>query len=240
MSVRSGAWPSTTDETPPHSHPARSASRNLLHMVKNEKLSYSSMNQAACAAQFLFQTVLGHDRKQFHVQFAKAPVQQPELLARGEISRLLAACWRPDRRALLTNRRRLRAARVRSLRPSVSDIDSAPDRMCVRVACRQRRQGALQRAQPHTAPGAARLRGANAPQRLALYQRQRQRPHGRDHGAAGLSRCLRSAPASPRAAASTPCATALPPICWRAAWTCSPSRSCWATATSAPPGVTCI
>jgi hypothetical protein len=29
-------------------------------MVKNEKLSYSSMNQAACAAQFLFQTVLGH------------------------------------------------------------------------------------------------------------------------------------------------------------------------------------
>ena len=56
----------------------------LLHMVKNEKLSYSSMNQAACAAQFLFQTVLGHDRKQFHVQFAKAPVQQPELLARGD------------------------------------------------------------------------------------------------------------------------------------------------------------
>ena len=29
-------------------------------MVKNEKVSYSSMNQAACAAQFLFQTVLGH------------------------------------------------------------------------------------------------------------------------------------------------------------------------------------
>ena len=37
----------------------------LLHMVKQDKLSYSSMNQAACAAQFLFQTVLGHGREQF-------------------------------------------------------------------------------------------------------------------------------------------------------------------------------
>jgi len=107
----------------------------LLHMVKNEKLSYSSMNQAACAAQFLFQTVLGHDRKQFHVQFAKAPVQQPELLARGEISRLLAACWRPDRRALLQTIYAcgLRVSEACAL--SVSDIDSTPDRMCVRVAC---------------------------------------------------------------------------------------------------------
>ena len=54
----------------------------LLHMVKHEQLSYSSMNQAACAAQFLFNTVLGHGREHFHVPFAKVPAKQPELLAR--------------------------------------------------------------------------------------------------------------------------------------------------------------
>ncbi|UUZ70235.1 phage integrase N-terminal SAM-like domain-containing protein [Polaromonas sp. P2-4] len=37
----------------------------LLHMVKDKNLSYSTMNQAACAAQFLFQTVLGHGREHF-------------------------------------------------------------------------------------------------------------------------------------------------------------------------------
>jgi hypothetical protein len=44
----------------------------LLHLVKDKKLSYSTMNQAACAAQFLFQTVLGHRPEQFQVTFAKA------------------------------------------------------------------------------------------------------------------------------------------------------------------------
>lgn len=107
----------------------------LLHMVKDEHLSYSSMNQAACAAQFLFQTVLGHGREQFHIPFAKVPAKQPELLARGEISRLLCACSHPQRRMLLQTiyATGLRVSEVCALR--VSDIDSASDRMCVRVAC---------------------------------------------------------------------------------------------------------
>ena len=57
----------------------------LLNMVKDEKLSCSSMTQAACAAQFLFQTVLDHAREHFHVPFAKVPARQFELLAREEI-----------------------------------------------------------------------------------------------------------------------------------------------------------
>ena len=107
----------------------------LLHMVKDEKLSYSSMNQAACAAQFLFQTVLGHGREQFHVPFAKVPAKQPELLARGEISRLFAVCSHPVRRMLLQTiyATGLRVSEACELR--VSDIDSHSDRMCVRVAC---------------------------------------------------------------------------------------------------------
>ena len=107
----------------------------LLHMVKERKLSYSSMNQAACAAQFLFQTVLGHGREQFHIAFAKVPAKQPELLAREEISRLLLACPHPKRRMLLQTiyATGLRVSEACELR--VRDIDSAPDRMCVRVGC---------------------------------------------------------------------------------------------------------
>jgi integrase/recombinase XerD len=106
----------------------------LLHMVKERKLSYSSMNQAACAAQFLFQTVLGHGRDQFHIPFAKVPAKQPELLGREEISRLFAACTHPGRRVLLQTiyATGLRVSEACALK--VSDIDSAPDRMCVRVA----------------------------------------------------------------------------------------------------------
>lgn len=105
----------------------------LLHMVKDQQLSYSSMNQAACAAQFLFQTVLGHAREHFHIPFAKVPAKQPELLAREEISRLLAVCIHPERRMLLQTiyASGLRVSEACTLR--VSDIDSAPDRMCIRV-----------------------------------------------------------------------------------------------------------
>lgn len=105
----------------------------LLHMVKDEQLSYSSMNQAACAAQFLFHTVLGHGREQFHVPFAKVPAKQPELLAREEISRLLVACTHPVHRMLLQTVYAcgLRVSEACVLR--IADIDSAPDRMCIRV-----------------------------------------------------------------------------------------------------------
>ena len=105
----------------------------LLHMVKEQKLSYSSMNQAACAAQFLFQTVLGHGREQFHIPFAKVPAKQPELLAREEISRLFYASAHPARRMLMQTlyATGLRVSEACALR--VADIDSAPDRMCIRV-----------------------------------------------------------------------------------------------------------
>ena len=85
----------------PALYTAQEVQAYLLHMVRQEKLSYSSMNQAACAAQFLFQTVLGHGREHFHIPFAKVPAKQPELLAREEISRLLVACTHPKRRMLL-------------------------------------------------------------------------------------------------------------------------------------------
>jgi integrase/recombinase XerD len=119
----------------PALYTAQEVQSYLLHMVKQDKLSYSSMNQAACAAQFLFCTVLEHPRAQFHIPVAKAPAKQPEILARQEIARLFAACANPVRRMLLQTiyASGLRVSEVCALR--VTDIDSASDRMCVRVAC---------------------------------------------------------------------------------------------------------
>ncbi len=119
----------------PASYTPEEVQSYLLHMVKDKKLSYSTMNQAACAAQFLFQTVLGHRREHFQVSFAKVPAKQPELLARAEIARLFVACPHPARRMLLQTiyATGLRVSEACALK--VSDIDSHRDRMCVRVDC---------------------------------------------------------------------------------------------------------
>lgn len=105
----------------------------LLHMVKDRHLSYSTMNQAACAARFLFETVLGKPRERFTIPLAKAPTTQPEVLSRQQIVQLFAACTHPARRVLLQTiyATGLRVSEACALR--VTDIDSAPDRMCIRV-----------------------------------------------------------------------------------------------------------
>ena len=105
----------------------------LLHMVKDRHLSYSTMNQAGCAARFLFEVVLGEPRERFVIPLAKVPAIQPELLSRQQIAQLFAACTHPARRMLLQTiyATGLRVSEACALR--VADIDSAPDRMCIRV-----------------------------------------------------------------------------------------------------------
>jgi integrase/recombinase XerD len=73
----------------------------LLHLVSTSHLTDSTMNQAACAARFLYEKVLGFDPAVFHVPMAKAPARQPELFSRLEIARLLACCAHPVYRMLL-------------------------------------------------------------------------------------------------------------------------------------------
>ena len=106
----------------------------LLDMVSNRGLSYSTMNQAACAARFLYGRVLEFDLTQFHVPMAKAPVRQPELLSRLEIAKLFSCCAHPIyRMALIT----LYASGLRVTEGSqlrLGDIDSSVDRMCIRVS----------------------------------------------------------------------------------------------------------
>jgi site-specific recombinase XerD len=107
----------------------------LLHLVRERGLSYSSVNHAASASRFLFETVLGRPSDIAHLRppMARVPQRQPELLAREEIARLLAHCSHPVHRTVLQTvyATGLRISEACALR--VGDIDSAPDRMCVRV-----------------------------------------------------------------------------------------------------------
>ena len=119
----------------PAQYSAQEVEAYLLHMIKARHLSYSTMNQAACAARFLYEKVLGHGRELFPIPMAKVPTKQPELLAREEIARLFAACSHPIHRMLLQTlyAAGLRVSEACALR--VGDIDSHTDRMCIRVAC---------------------------------------------------------------------------------------------------------
>jgi site-specific recombinase XerD len=117
----------------PAQYSASEVQAYLLHMVKDRHVSFSSMNQTACAVRFLYETVLGHDRETFHIPMAKVPTTQPELLSREEIARMFASCSNPVHRMVLQTiyATGLRVFEACALR--VRDIDSAPDRMCIRV-----------------------------------------------------------------------------------------------------------
>ena len=105
----------------------------LLHLRQDRHLSFSTVNQAASANRFLYEVVLGHERVQFPIPHAKAPDKQPQVLARAELAALFAACRQPLHRALLQTiyAGGLRVSEACALR--VADIDSQPDRMCLRI-----------------------------------------------------------------------------------------------------------
>jgi site-specific recombinase XerD len=119
----------------PSQYSAQEVEAYLLHMINERHLSYSTMNQAACAARFLYEKVLGRERELFPIAMAKVPAKQPELLAREEIAQLFACCSHPIHRMLLQTMYAagLRISEACALR--VTDIDSHSDRMCIRVAC---------------------------------------------------------------------------------------------------------
>jgi site-specific recombinase XerD len=121
--------------TDPAQYSAQEVEAYLLHLINERHLSCSTMNQAACAARFLYEKVLGRERELFPSPMAKVPAKQPELLAREEIARLFACCSHPVHRMLLQTlyAAGLRVSEACALR--VTDIDSHSDRMCIRVAC---------------------------------------------------------------------------------------------------------
>ena len=105
----------------------------LLHLITEKKLAYSSVNQAACAIRFLLGTVLGRAQAAFEIPMAKVPKRLPQILTREEVARLFAHCKDLRSRTLLmtTYAAGLRLSEVCALR--LSDIESAPERMCLKV-----------------------------------------------------------------------------------------------------------
>lgn len=105
----------------------------LLHLVTERKLAYPSVNQAACAFRFLYGRVLGRESIRVDIPLAKVPGRLPRVFSRDEITRLFDACANLRSRALLMTiySAGLRVSEACALQPA--DIETAPDRMCLKV-----------------------------------------------------------------------------------------------------------
>ena len=118
---------------PPDQLDAQQIQAYLLHLIQEKKLAYASVNQAACACRFLFGQVLQQRKIWLDIPMAKVPKRLPVVLSRDEIGRLFAACGNLRTRTVLmtTYAAGLRVSEVCALQ--VGDIESAPDRMCLKV-----------------------------------------------------------------------------------------------------------
>ena len=105
----------------------------LLHRITERHLAYTTVNQAVCALKFFFDIVLGRTAEAIAIPYARTPQRQPEILSREELARLFEAAANLRTRTLLMTAYAagLRVSEVCALR--IADIDSAPDRMCIRV-----------------------------------------------------------------------------------------------------------
>ena len=105
----------------------------LLHLITDKKLAYASVNQAACAFRFFFEAVLKRPEVRLDIPMAKVPKRLPQILSREEVARLIGAARSLRGRTLLmtTYATGLRVSEVCALQ--VGDIESAPDRMCLKV-----------------------------------------------------------------------------------------------------------
>lgn len=104
-----------------------------LHLIVERRLAYASVNQSACACRFLFDKVLRRPMCRFDIPMAKVPKTLPRVLSREEVTRLFETT--PNLRArtllMLTYAAGLRVSEVCALQ--LADIESAPDRMCIKV-----------------------------------------------------------------------------------------------------------
>lgn len=105
----------------------------LLQRITERHLAYTTVNQAVCALKFFFDIVLGRTAEAIAIPYARTPQRQPEILSREDLARLFEAAANLRTRTLLMTAYAagLRVSEVCALR--VADIDSAPDRMCIRV-----------------------------------------------------------------------------------------------------------
>jgi len=109
----------------------------LLHLLHTRHLSRSTVNQAACAARFLYCEVLGQVDRRPQIPLGKRGQRLPEVLSRAEVAALLDACKSCKALTFLmvAYASGLRVSEVCGLRVCdiVYDINSARDRICIRV-----------------------------------------------------------------------------------------------------------
>ena len=105
----------------------------LLYLLQERQRSRSTVNVTSCAMRFLICDVLGQDQRRAQIPLGHAPLRLPEVLSRAEVAALLAAPISPKAKMFLTlaYASGLRLSELCRLRGC--DIDSAPDRMCIRV-----------------------------------------------------------------------------------------------------------
>jgi integrase/recombinase XerD len=105
----------------------------LVHLLRERQLTRSTVNQAGCAINFLFSKVLGRAGSPCRIPLPRGPQKLPEILSREQIARLRACAPHLKARTLLASGYALglRVGELCALR--VEHIDTAVDRMCVRV-----------------------------------------------------------------------------------------------------------
>jgi site-specific recombinase XerD len=105
----------------------------LLYLLQERQRSRSTVNITSCALRFLVCDVLGQDQRRAQIPMGRNPQRLPEVLSRAEVAALLGAPLSPKARMFLTlaYASGLRLSEQCQLRGC--DIDSAPDRMCIRV-----------------------------------------------------------------------------------------------------------
>ncbi|MFM7459803.1 MAG: tyrosine-type recombinase/integrase [Burkholderiales bacterium] len=105
----------------------------LLFLINDRKLAYTSVNAAACGMRFFYGHVLGHALARLDIPMAKVPKRLPQILSREPVVKLIGAARTPRARMLLmtTYSAGLRVSEVCGL--ELTDIESAPDRMCIKV-----------------------------------------------------------------------------------------------------------
>lgn len=102
-----------------------------LHLVRDKKVAWSTLNIAVCALRFLYGVTLGKAWAIEHIVYAKRPKTLPEVLSLEEVAEFLCPVENIKHRAMLVTAYAggLRLMEVASLR--VTDIDSK--RMVIRI-----------------------------------------------------------------------------------------------------------
>ena len=105
----------------------------LLYLLQERQRARSTVNITSCAMRFLVCDVLGQVERRLQIPMGRNPQRLPEVLSRAEVAALLGAPMSCKAHTFLMTAYAsgLRLSELCHLRGC--DIDSAPDRMCIRV-----------------------------------------------------------------------------------------------------------